>query len=565
MEYKPETKNCQNCKKDFTIEPDDFGFYEQMKVPAPVWCPQCRLLRRMAWYGYRILYKRKCDFTGENIITIYHPDLPYKVYKQDIWWSDKWDPKTYGQDYDFSRPFFEQYKELLDKVPRASLHTEYTTMINSEYCNAASFQKNGYLCFRHITGEDSAYTNGALNTKDSLDVTYSSDPELCYEIVDCRKCFKTFFSQDCENCQNIYFSRDLVNCSDCFGCISLRNKNYCIFNEQFSREEYQKKLKEFDFGSSKKVDEFKKQAYSLSLKYPRRASQGRNNLNVSGDYVYNSKNSHNVYCVSDSENIRYCQLFLKGGVNNCYDFTNFGSSSEWVYEATWTGLNTSNVKFSVWAYRNHDSEYIFGCHGCEYLFGCVGMNKASYCIFNKQYTKEEYFSLVEKIKKQMNEIPFVDKNGLEHKYGGQMPADLSPWAYNETIAYEFFPITKEEAIAKGFTWRDADPREYLDATIIVPDNIKDVNDDILKAILKCEACGKNYQIIQKELQFLKRFSFPIPRHCPLCRDRSRVKKLNPMETHSRKCDKCNISIKTAYSPNRPEIVYCEKCYQQEVY
>jgi RNA polymerase subunit RPABC4/transcription elongation factor Spt4 len=37
-----ETKNCQNCKKDFNIEPDDFSFYEKMKVPVPTWCPECR-------------------------------------------------------------------------------------------------------------------------------------------------------------------------------------------------------------------------------------------------------------------------------------------------------------------------------------------------------------------------------------------------------------------------------------------------------------------------------------------------------------------------------------------
>ena len=519
----------------------------------------------MAWYGYRILYKRKCDFTGENIITIYHPDLPYKVYKQDIWWSDKWNPKSYGKDYDFSRSFFEQYKELLDEVPRAALHTEYTTMVNSEYCNAASFQKNGYLCFKHIKGEDSAYTNVALNTKDSLDLAYSSDPELCYEIVDVRQCFQTFFSQDCESCSNIYFGRDLVNCTDCFGCTSMRNKSHCIFNEEYTKEEYDKKIQEFNLGSRKNLEKFKKQAYENSLKYPRRAIQSRNNTNVSGDYVYNSRNAHNVYFVADSENVRYCQLFIKGGTNNSYDFTAFGSTSEWVYEATWTGYNTSNVKFSVWNYRNHDTEYTFGCHGSEYLFGCVGLNKASYCIFNKQYTKEEYFPMMDKIKKHMSEMPFFDRRGLKHGYGGQIPVDLCPWAYNESTAYEFFPITKEEAIAKGFTWRDPDPREYLDATMQVPDHIKDVTDEILKAILKCIDCGKNYQIIQKELQFLKRFNLPIPDHCPLCRDRARIRQLNPMQMSDRACMKCNMAIKTSYAPDRPEIVYCETCYKQEVY
>ena len=324
-------------------------------------------------------------------------------------------------------------------------------------------------------------------------------------------------------------------------------------------------MKEFDLGSFKNVQKFKKQAYALSLKYSRRAVQSRNNTDASGDYIYNSKNAHDVYFVADSENVRFCQLFIKGGTHNSYDFTAFGSTSEWVYEATWTGYNTSNVKFSVWAYRNHDSEYIFGCHGSGYLFGCVGLRNTEYCIFNKQYSKEEYFPLVEKIKKQMNEMPFIDRRGLAHKYGGQMPIDLCPWAYNESTAYEFFPISKDEALAKGFTWRDPDPREYLDATITLPDHINDVAEDILQAVLKCEACGKNYQIIPKELQFLKRFKLSIPRHCPLCRDRARIRQLNPMQMYDRTCDKCDTPIKTSYTPDRPEIVYCENCYKQEVY
>ena len=559
-----ETKICQSCKAQFVIEPDDFGFYEQMKVPPPTWCPQCRLLRRMNWYGYRILYRRKCDLTGEPIITFYHPDLPCKVYKQEAWWGDGWDPLSYGREYDFSRSFFAQYKELLDAVPRAALHTEYTTMINSEYSNSSSYQKNCYLCFKHITGEDTAYTNVALRTKNSFDVAYSADPELCYEIVDVRRCYQAFFSQDCEDCRDVYFCNDLVGCSDCVGCTGLRKKQYCIFNEQLTKEEYQKRFAEFDFGTPESISEFRAKAYKLSLLSPRKAFYGHNNANSSGEYVYNSKNARDVYFVSDSENVRYSQLFMKGGTKNAYDFTAFGSSSEWVYEATWTGLNTNNVKFSVWNYRNHDTEYTFGCHGAGNLFGCVGMRKGEYCILNKQYTKEEYFELVGRIKKQMMEIPYIDKLGREYRYGEALPAEFSPWPYNETTAYEFFPITKEEALTNGFSWRDPDPREYKEATMVVPEHIKDVTDEILKAILKCESCAKNYQVIPMELQFLRRFKFPIPRQCPLCRDRARIRQLNPMQTHNRKCDKCQKSITTSYSPDRKEIVYCEQCYQAEV-
>lgn len=559
-----ENKTCQSCHTQFSIHPDETGFYEQMKVPTPVWCPNCRRLRRMAWYGYRVLYKRKCDFTGEPIITFYHPDLPYKVYKQDVWWGDQWDPKDYGRDYDFSRSFFKQYKELMDAVPKAALHTEYSTMVNSDYCNSASYMKNGYLCFKHIAGEDCAYTNVALNVKNSLDVAYSSDPELCYDVVDVRRCYKIFFSEDCEDCQNVYFSRDLVGCSDCFGCSNLRQKSYCWFNEQLTKEEYKKRFEKFDFGSIKNIEEMRQRAHEFSLKHPRRAFHGRNNSDVSGDYVYNSKNAHDVYFVADSENVRHCQLFMKGNVQNCQDFTAFGSSSQWVYDANWTGLNCHNVKFAVWNYRNHDTEYTFGCHGCGYLFGCVGLRKAEYCILNKQYSKEEYFDLVERIKKQMMEVSFVDRVGREHRYGGQFPIDLCPWPYNETTAYEFFPLTKEEAIAQGFDWRDPDPREYQDATMEIPEHIKDVPDEILKAILKCVTCGKNYQIIPMELRFLRQFNLPIPRECSLCRDRKRIRRLNPMRSYDRTCAKCGVAIQTSYAPERPELVYCEVCYQAEI-
>ena len=99
MSSEVENKICQNCKNEFLVELDDFGFYEQMKVPLPTWCPKCRLQRRLAWTGYHILYKRLCAWTGEQSISIYHPDSPYITYKQDIWWSDKWDPKDYGRDY----------------------------------------------------------------------------------------------------------------------------------------------------------------------------------------------------------------------------------------------------------------------------------------------------------------------------------------------------------------------------------------------------------------------------------------------------------------------------------
>src|SRR3989338_6718057 len=109
-----ETRDCQNCKKPFVIELDDFGFYERIQVPPPTFCPRCRDQRRMTFRNERSLYRRKCDLCGKNIIARFSPDKPYPVYCRECWWSDKWDPKSFGKNYDFSRPFLDRKSTRLN-------------------------------------------------------------------------------------------------------------------------------------------------------------------------------------------------------------------------------------------------------------------------------------------------------------------------------------------------------------------------------------------------------------------------------------------------------------------
>src|ERR1035437_118745 len=109
MEYNSETKNCQNCKKDFIIEPDDFSFYEKIKVPAPTFCPECRMVRRLMFQNERSFYKRECDLCKKESIMVFPPDKKRLVYCEKCWWSDNWDAQTYGREIDFSKPFLVQF------------------------------------------------------------------------------------------------------------------------------------------------------------------------------------------------------------------------------------------------------------------------------------------------------------------------------------------------------------------------------------------------------------------------------------------------------------------------
>ena len=114
-----ETKKCKKCNIDFTLEQDDFSFYEKMKVPVPSICPDCRFKMRALWRNETTLYSgQKCDMCEKSIITMYNPKSPYKKYCYECFYSEQWNPKDYAMDYDKSRPFFEQMGEFLKKVPK---------------------------------------------------------------------------------------------------------------------------------------------------------------------------------------------------------------------------------------------------------------------------------------------------------------------------------------------------------------------------------------------------------------------------------------------------------------
>jgi hypothetical protein len=237
-----ENKICQNCKKEFTIEAEDFNFYEKIKVPAPTWCPECRLVRRLIWRNDRYLSKIKCKLCGESTFSAFTEDSGLDLYCVNCWIGDKWNPLDYARDYDFSRPFFEQFGELIRKVPTEARFVSATTLINSDYVNLSSSLKNCYLIYNSDYDENCMYGSEIENSKDCVDNTMIDACEQSYGNVNCQKCFKIFFSTDCSESSDVWFSNDLIGCMNCFGCVGLRNKNYFIFNQHFSKEEYKEKI-----------------------------------------------------------------------------------------------------------------------------------------------------------------------------------------------------------------------------------------------------------------------------------------------------------------------------------
>ncbi len=581
MKYQSETKICQNCKKDFVIEPEDFNFYEKIKVPPPTFCPKCRFQRRMAWRNERVLYKRSCDLCKERIISMYHPKAQFPVFCRECWYGDGWDATSYGREYDFSRNFFDQLKELFNAVPHMALWQR--NVVNSDYSNMVGESRNVYLSASVVLGCEnifySKFIDGSFNIFDSYNLKKS---ENCYENIDSDRNYNCQHVVLSRNCLDSSFLIDCVNCNNCFMCSNLRNKEFFIRNKKYSKEEYLEKIKEFNLGSrnsrKKLLEEFKSMKKNTIYRFANNVKC----VDSSGNNLMNTKNCHFCFDIYDSEDCKYCYRGFH--LKDCMDF-DYGES-EFMYEYVTGAINDYNVKFSASAFNTVQSaEYTDSLIFCTDVFGCFGLKGKQNAILNKVYSKEEFIKLREKIIKQMKDLPYVDKKGNVFKYGEFFPSEFSPHAYNESLAQIFFPMGKEEVLKRGWNWHDPEKKSYS-VTIpadSIPDDIKDIKDDIIGEILGCahaEKCNHEclsvFKIVSDELNFYRKNNIPIPDECPNCRYYERFEEISPLKLWYRSCmcnksghfhgeEKCEVKFETPYSSEKSEKIYCEKCYQQEVY
>ncbi|MFA5855518.1 MAG: hypothetical protein WC846_04575 [Candidatus Gracilibacteria bacterium] len=557
MESIIETRVCANYNQAFGITEWDKSFYEKINMVMPTFCPNCRQQRRLAAGNEMNLYHRKCAYSGEEILSIYSSDKPYIVYKPEIWWSDKFDALSYGMDFDFSRPFFDQFEELFLATPHVAVLNNYLLDQNSDYTNYAGSNKNSYLIFHADYNEDCYYGYGIKKCKSCMDGFNIFDCELCYECIDCKNCYNLAYSQNCINCYDGYFLKDCIGCKNCICCKNLTQKEFYIFNEQVGKDEYNAFLRKNPLSLWSNVEKLKKEFHEFCLKLPSRALRMIQTENSFGDQLVNCKNVSYSFDTADMHDGRYCYQMYNGS-KDCMDVYQFGLNAELIYECNCVGYNCQRMSFCLKCNEQiSDVFYSHDCYKSSNLFGCTGVRHQQYCILNKKYSKEEYLALLPRI------IQHMQKTG---EWGEFFPIKISPFAYNETPAQDYFPLTKTEALAKGYKWNDnANNDSYIGPIVKLPDSASDANEDICKQILSCASSGKPYKIIPQELAFCKRMGIPLPHHSFKQRHLGRMALRNPRRLWPRTCSKCGGAILTSYAPDRPEIVYCEECYLGEVY
>ena len=547
-------KQCEKCQQEFAIQADDMPFYEKMDLPLPDMCPVCRWKYLLAFWTFGRFRIAKSALSGKTIITVLPESVPFPIYDRTEFVSDAWDPLTYGTDYDVSRPFIDQLVELQSKVPHP--HQVGLKNTNSDWTDDTWESKDAYLTRSAVGLESIIYGYRLANCKNSVDLTYSFDVERSYDCLYCFKSYNLKYSFNSRDCMDSLFLYDCRNCQNCFMSWNLRNQKYCILNQQYSKDEYFKKIEEYNISSRFSVEKLKREFWRhVQNDAVHRQDYNIQVVNSTGNFLTNDKSCYQCYFFEESENCRYVfrGFQSKEIIDSISPFKSekcgLGALDQAGYGNT-CNLYASSCRFS---------SFLDACDESEYCFGCVGLRKKKYCILNKQYTEEEYKALVEKIETDM-------KNRGE--WGRFFPLSAAYSGYNLSLAHMMFPMTKDQALQFGAKWEEiAEP--HYENTISgddLPDTIDKVGDDITKQRILCPETKLSYNITKEELAFYREHNIPLPRRHFDWRTLDRFKPFSLMiNLQKGNCFYCKKEVEHYYSPELGfQKVACLECYQREV-
>lgn len=485
---------CCICGAEFIVHPRETLLSDAVSpqfagktfhFPTPLRCPKCRDRERLSFRNEWSLYKRTCSHSGKSIIAIYPAESPLLVYEQDVWWSDTFDPLSYGKPFDFTRPFFDQFLDLSFTIPRCAIQNAKSE--NCSYTNYSAENKNCYLLVGGFRAEDTLFSYRIAYSRDIVDCYDLANCEICYQCLQSTGLYNCRFCQHCHNSSDLLHCKDCIGCNNCIGCIDLQNASYHIFNKPFTKDKYHLEAAKLAQNSSDIQITFEK----LCAEYGARKTHIIQCEDCSGDYLVKCRNCTDCFAIKDSRDCFYCKY---GETNvDCGDCSFFDNCT-----LQYDSLNLEQnyrVSKSYLVWYCNDVYYSANCFNSKNSFGCMGLKRHNYCLLNKAYSQAEYVKLIPRVINHMNETG---------EWGAFFPPRLSPFAYNETTASDYYPLNAKDAANLGYRYTTAE-----DPIMHRPDGTEE-----------CIECHRPWRITIQEGDFYERHSIKPPTTCFRCRQRS---------------------------------------------
>lgn len=299
--------------------------------------------------------------------------------------------------------FIKDFQQLYLSTPQIHNWTRQST--NCEYGDIIVVSKNSYLCFNCSNLENCFYCYFSRHNVDCSDLMFCDHCSLCFDCTDCLRCYNSNnmeWSEGCTDCAYCYNGKSL---SDCFGCVNMSHAQYCIFNEKYTREEYERKVKVIKSWPQAKID---KELQELKYKHPRVYMHQNMTENCFGDYVINSKNCYYIFDSNGCEDCMYItDTVLEKGCKDSADCGPIGNTLEQCYDCAYCGY-LFDCKHIYWADYIKQCEWCINLWDSEFCFGCVYGKNWKYRVLNKEYEPEEWKKKVAEAKRELLEAGIKD-------------------------------------------------------------------------------------------------------------------------------------------------------------
>jgi len=594
-----EWKKCKICNETFPIYEWDIKMLEKISptiwgekfiLPVPDECPDCRQIQRLIFRNENTLYKAKSAVSWKPLISIFSEEMWLNIYSFQEFYSDA----------DFStnietniENFDENLRKMYYKLPQLALQN-WPNMENSEYNNLSGNLKNCYLCYDCWWIEDSLYCwflwSGTNNVVDCFDW---AKLQHSYSLIGSAVMNKSQYCTNSDSMSDCYFCNWSSNLSYCIGCNNIKNKEYQIFNRPVTKEVFNAfKNKHFNWTHSW-IESF----MEIYKRYNQDNEKTPNNMNyqsenVVGWYMVNAVNiffGRFTYRSKDSRYSYFCD-----NITDCSDVDFCVNNMQLSYNCI-TCFNSYNIISCINVSDSNSCYYCTSCSSCKNCIWCYWLSHSEYYIFNKRYSQEEYEKLVKQI---------IKKLANAGKWGNFISSNLSLFPYNDTVAFNIYPPKNiirfdwiNNIVNKNWKWtiiikegenfskaildlwgeqklnilyRTNEQKINIPAWLKtikakdLPDNIKDVGDDILDIGIICEESWRIFRITKMELEFYKKHLVPIPKKHSQLRQIENFQKRPSGYLYIRKCGDCGIEMLTIYSEEKKPRLYCEECFDKEI-
>lgn len=516
-------------------------------LPAPSLCPECRLQRRFAFRNDWHYYRRTCDCCSNAIVSIYQPSASFPVYCPDCFGRDDWDPLTYGREFDFSRPFFEQYCELQRLVPRVSIFQ--TQSEGSAFSVHSSRNKNCYLVSSVHESENVLFGDLCRGCRDCLDL-YSCDAmELCFQCLFSLNCYGSEYLEHCVDVHSSAWCLDCRGSSMLIGCVGLRQSTNAILNRAATPEQCAAVRAQLH-GDRAFAEQFFAEFERLCNRHPHPAQWLTNCEDSNGSFL---RNCVRADACCNSRFLEDCCLLTETSMDRDCACCARCTKCELLYECHGM-VETTDSLFCNLTYNSTGMLYCDNCRaGCANCFGCISLNREHHCVLNRRVPAAEYGGLVARIAAHMRDTG---------EWGQFFPPQVSPFAYNDTTAHVWFPLDDAAVRQRGWRWSDYRPEPSAPRVVRprdIPESIEEIGDDILELAIECEASGRPFRLTKYELDFYRRRGIALPLRSPWQRQSDRVAKL-PKQPRQTACSICATPVEAYHPANAPYPICCGDCY-----